>query len=251
MVALVLVLLLRLILRNLGWLRRRERAPDSLVVEVHAAEDEPIAGDDDLPDLPEDELLAHARRALEAGQLDEAVIYARGAALRRCARHGWLRLHRARTDREYLRKLRGQPDTQANVRTVLDAVEDHRWAGRQLTEDGARGAVEAAARVLSLALAALLCVGLLLPGEAVAGPRRYAPMATRRSTSWWKSRAFGARASGWTTSTSSTPTSSCSISTRWIPRPRPGPTFGTSSRRAAAWCWPGIRGRPSKTCSAT
>lgn len=156
-----------LIAGALGWSRP---APRRRVEQVGPAAEVGIEGDDDLPSLPEQELLALGWRALEEDRLGEAAVYARGAALRRLARIGLLRLHRARTDREYVAALRGEPERQAALVEVVGAVEAHRWALRPLSDAQARGALEAAARVL--AVLALCCV--LLP-EARAGNERYGP----------------------------------------------------------------------------
>ncbi len=166
-VALLVLLLVRMILRRLGvWTGRS--APSAL--DLSRVEVRGIEGDDDLPALPEHELLARAWALLEAGQLGEAVIMARGAALRRLARRGWLHLHRARTDREYLAALRDQPEERAHIAVTLAAVETHRFALRPLDVGEARAAVEAAARIVVVVLLTLL----LLPTQAWAG-RRYAP----------------------------------------------------------------------------
>jgi hypothetical protein len=115
-----------------------------------------IEGDDDLPALPEDELLAFAQAALAAGRIGEAVLYARGAALRRLARRGLLRLHKARTDREYLQGVRHESTTHGALREVLTAVEDLRWAGRTPDRSQAAAAVDAAGRILAMLLLAAL-----------------------------------------------------------------------------------------------
>jgi len=126
-----------------------------------------IEGDDDLPALPEDELLSYARQALREGRIGDAAIYARGAALRRLARRGLVRLHVSRTDREYLRAVTG--DEGPALKTVLGAVEDLRWAGSKLTAERALAAVDAAAKILAVAFGALLWAG---PAH---GASRYGP----------------------------------------------------------------------------
>ncbi len=170
-VAVLIVVLLRVLWSKLGLggaqPPRRALAPTAPQVVIDA-----IDGDDDLGALPEDELLARARRALEAGALGEAVLFARGAALRRLARRGLLTLHKARTDREYVRGVAREPETRDALGSILSAVEDLRWAGRTLTTDRARDAVHAAARILGAALCALL---MLWPHVAHAGARRLAP----------------------------------------------------------------------------
>ncbi len=166
-VALLVLLLVRLILRRLGvWTGR----PAASALDPSRVELRGIEGDDDLPALPEDELLARAWALLEAGQLGDAVVMARGAALRRLARRGWLHLHRARTDREYLAALGDQPEERAHVAVTLAAVETHRFALRPLDVAEARAAVQAAARIL-----AVLLIGLLLLPTPAWASRRYAP----------------------------------------------------------------------------
>lgn len=170
-VAVLLIGLARMLLRSVGWGRHAPLFPEPPQAAVAAVVDDGIEGDDDLPALPEAELLARARTALTEGRLGEAVVYARGAALRRLARHGRLVLHRARTDREYLRAVRDDPATRDALGQLLRAVEDHRFAGRVLSEAAARGAVDAAGRLVGVALAVLL-LGLLTPAWA---SRRHAP----------------------------------------------------------------------------
>lgn len=165
-VAVVLVVIVRFALERL----QREAPRDH--GQVRDAPPPPAAaieGDDDLPMLPEDELLGFARQALAEGRLGDAALYARGAALRRLARRGLVRLHRARTDREYLRAVQPEPETASLLRAVLHAVEDLRWAGRRLNREGAERAVEAAGRILAVALAALVFV---TPAN---GASRYGP----------------------------------------------------------------------------
>jgi hypothetical protein len=154
-VATLVLFILRQAFDRLGWLPKPpEPEPELATIEV-------IEGDDDLPALPEEELFARAQAALERADLGEAVVYARGAALRRLARRGLLVLHRARTDREYLRRIRRDADLTSLLTAILTAVEDHRWAGRELTRDKAAAAVAAAGRiVLPLLLLALALVPL-------------------------------------------------------------------------------------------
>lgn len=167
--ALGLMVLVRVLVRRFGWLQAQAPRPvDPTAEEVAVL---PVAGDDDLPTLPEEDLLAEAWRLLAEGRLGEAVVHARGAALRRLARRGLLRLHRARTDREYLRALQAAPEVGAPVAEILGAVEAHRWAHTVLDPARARSAVEAAARVLATGLVLLT---LAFPGTAHA-QRRHAP----------------------------------------------------------------------------
>lgn len=156
LVAGVVVVLARVLLGAAGWLPA-PTTPTRSPVEVDV-QPEGIVGDDDLPALPEDVLLDQARAALDAGRLGDAVVLARGAALRRLARRGLLRLHRARTDREYLDGVAELAEVRAALGVVLGAVEALRWAGRGLTAERARDAVSAAGRIVAVALVALAIV---------------------------------------------------------------------------------------------
>lgn len=161
-VAFLVLLLLRWIGGALGIWRSVAPSDPGLLLDLDAGFADGLEGDDDLPALPEDELLARAEEAMSHSRYGEAAIFARGAALRRLARRGLLHLHRARTDREYLRALREDPSIRDGMRTVLKAVEDHRWAGRVLSGEDARSAVDAAGRILAAGVVLLL----LLPGLA-------------------------------------------------------------------------------------
>lgn len=171
LVAVLLVIVLRALWSWLGG-RRRPVPQEGPSPEIAAPVLAGLEGDDDLGAQPEDALLAQARRALAEGRLADAVLLARGASLRRLARRGLLTLHKARTDREYVRGVAREPDTRALLADVLGAVEALRWAGHGLTVERATQAVGAAARLLA---AALLLVAVAWPGLAVAGPRRNAP----------------------------------------------------------------------------
>jgi hypothetical protein len=168
-VAALIVAVSWFIARQLGWRRLTPAGAPVATVLVEPLPVQGIEGDDDLPALPEEALLVRAQQALEAGLLGEAVVFARGAALRRLARRGLLRLHRARTDREYLRAVGGQGEAVDALREVLRAVEDHRWAHRVLSIDQARAAITAAARILAMACWALV----VLPAQA--SDARYGP----------------------------------------------------------------------------
>lgn len=156
-----------LLLMRAAWSMWQRRAPMPVSAPTTPAQVDAIEGDDDLPALPEDELLSYARQALRDGRIGDAAIYARGAALRRLARRGLVRLHVSRTDREYLRAVSG--DEGPALKTVLGAVEDLRWAGSKLTAERALAAVEAAAKILAVAFGALLWAG---PAH---GASRYGP----------------------------------------------------------------------------
>lgn len=167
-VAALVVVLIRQLLLRMGWI-----APPAREVRVAAVDvvEDVIEGDDDLPAWSEDRLLQAAHEALAAGRLGEAVVFARGAALRRLARQERLTLHRARTDREYLRAVEADREVHAGLTDILRAVEDHRWAGRILSHDTATRALDAAGRLLAMLL---LAWALLVPTDALAA-RRHAP----------------------------------------------------------------------------
>ncbi len=125
---------------------------------------------DDIPEGPPDDLLGAARRALDEGRHGDAVTLARGAALRRLAAIERIVLHRARTDREYVRMVSKDPNVQGSLRTVVSAAEIHRWGGRPIDRTLAQGAIQAAEHLLLIGAVALL---LAIPGTANAG--RYGP----------------------------------------------------------------------------
>ena len=171
--------------------------PDAPTVAVRAAareddEEEQSFAEavDDVPDLPSDDLLREARTALEAGELGKSAVLARGAVLRRLGERRVLKLHRARTDREYLRQAGREPqDTdpaallddaeraaiQAELRAVLDVAEQHRWGRVPLDAPGVRAALESAGQLLArVGLAVALSIGVL-GGSAHAANERYGP----------------------------------------------------------------------------
>ncbi len=155
-VALLVLVVFRFLWRWFGW--RNPSEPPSEPASVAPVEEE-LPELDDVPALPSADLLAAARAALAAGDFGQAALLARGAALRGLGERGVLRLHRSRTDREYLRSVRKDASTSTALRTVLRAVEDHRWGGEPLDATRARSALEAAARLLAIGL---LVLGLLL-----------------------------------------------------------------------------------------
>lgn len=169
LVAAVLVGLLYLLVRVLvRWFgnRRVEDAPtpERPAVQVTVAVPDP----DEVPDAPVGDLLSGARAALAAGRLEDAVLLARGASLRSLGNAGRLRLHRSRTDREYVRALRREKELQGHLRAVVRAVEDVRWGGRRVSAEVAAAAVEAASRVIAPTAVLFLVLGALLalPGTA-------------------------------------------------------------------------------------
>ena len=173
-VALLVAVVLRVAWTTFG----RRRRPDTEAAPAPAPV--PTLEPDEVPDLPSDDLLASARAALAEDRLADAVMYARAAALRRLGEGERIRLHRSRTDREYVRSLRKDATSQAELRLIIAATEAVRWAGRPLTHDRARSALAAAERLLEaikpIALVALVALGLALHAPAKAqGYDRYKP----------------------------------------------------------------------------
>lgn len=166
-VALLVLVVLRLIVAAFRWGKREPETSEGAdrpvqIVEVTA---------DAVPELPVEDLLAAARRALGEGRWADAVLLARGAALRQLGDAGRLRLHRSRTDREYLRAVRRDEAVHEPLREVLGAVEQHRWGGVQVGEALARRVFGAAQRLLAV-------VGIVLLVAIVAGAAddwRYGP----------------------------------------------------------------------------
>lgn len=168
LVAVVVIVAIRLLVAYVGWQRRpRPARAEPAPPEIRAI------AEDEVPELPSRDLLAAARRALGEGRYGDAVLLSRGAALRALGDRGRVELHRARTDREYVRSLRDAPDLHQPMREVIAAVEAHRWGGRAIAADAARAAVGAAERVIAAIGAAALVGWLLAPGDARAN--RYDP----------------------------------------------------------------------------
>jgi hypothetical protein len=168
LVAVALLLLLRLVWQWVGSLAPR----DKKLAAAATARVEVVVTADDVPELPSDDLLSAARRALAEGRTGEAVLLARGAALRRLGEAGKVVLHRARTDREYVRSVRKDPEIEAPLRDVVRAVEIWRWGGRLVSADVAKGAIDAVERIVAKLGAAAL---LLLAIEQDAAANRYGP----------------------------------------------------------------------------
>jgi hypothetical protein len=159
-VAAVVLIILRVLIGWFGTDLRTE--PVGLSVPVV---DDALDSELDIPDLPSDSLLDRARRALAEGQLGDAVLFARAAALRGLDELGAVRLHRSRTDREYVRSV--AKEHREHLRAIVSAVETHRWGGRTLPMDLAKAAVEAAARILPMLLLSATAYGQT--------PYRYGP----------------------------------------------------------------------------
>jgi hypothetical protein len=158
-VALALAVLLVAGMRVLLQLRRRA---EPTLRPADALADLPMA-DDGLPALPHEALLAAARAALAEGRVGDAVALSRAAALRGLGADGALILHPSRTDREYVRALRGE--RREALAEVVGAAEAVRWEGR--APDGRRAAavLARAAWLLGAAMA------LLVASPARAGER--------------------------------------------------------------------------------
>jgi hypothetical protein len=132
---------------------------------------------DDVPDIPSDDLMDRARAALDQGRHGEAVLLARAAALRRLGEAGRIRLHRSRTDREYVRAVRADAAVHRELRDIVHRAEAVRWAGLPLDRAAAAEVLGAAERLLgSVALKALgaLLLGGALLWHAPAGAQSYA-----------------------------------------------------------------------------
>ena len=91
---------------------------------------------DDVPDVPSDDLLRHARAAFEDERYNEAILFARAAALRRLGEADAIRIHRSKTDRQYLRTIRRkQPGFYEPLNALLRMVELCRWAGLRASKE--------------------------------------------------------------------------------------------------------------------
>ena len=164
LVALGGVFLLVLILRFIGTRRGEE------VVEVARGvvrDDAPLdVLDEEVPDLPGATLLQQAQEALESERFVEAVALARAAALRGLAEEGAIRLHRARTDREYVRQTRRKkPDAEASLAEVVRAVEGQRFGGRLIDAQTAERVLAAVGRLLRNIAPFLLIAVMLGAGD--------------------------------------------------------------------------------------
>ena len=167
-VAALVLVLVRAFWATFGGRRSREPEPEPQLVEE---EDDAAEALPDVPDLPSDDLLAAARRALAEGRLGEAAMLARGASLRHLGKAARLKLHRSRTDREYVRSLKADPELQGDLRTVVRAVERHKWGGNPLTPGVASEALAAAQRLLQVVAAVWL--GFALLGASAAHAQSY------------------------------------------------------------------------------
>ncbi|MCB9689549.1 MAG: DUF4129 domain-containing protein [Alphaproteobacteria bacterium] len=147
-VAAIVLLLLRLLVMSFG---RGSRPQRPTVAMPSAGTVEAVV--EEVPEAPSTDQLASAKAALADGRYGEAVVLARGAALRSLGERGRLRLHRSRTDREYARSLRGDPAVGEDLAAVVRAHERHRFGGEGADRTLAERALEAAARILAVGVA--------------------------------------------------------------------------------------------------
>ncbi len=165
-VAIFVVAILALVVRwliswwSLRW-KPKPVAPPPVPVQVDVLSEA-------VPVAPSADLLAAAREALAAGRLDEAVLLARAAALRRLEEKEKLTLHRSRTDREYLRQLKRTPELHDPMKELIRTVEEVRFGKRAISADRAKHALSAAERLLAALMAALLAWTLAAPEDALA-----------------------------------------------------------------------------------
>ncbi len=177
LVAALILVLLRAFLATFGRGRRGGASSESDPrLETAPAPEEPP--DDALPDVPALDaggLIQRAEAAFSEGAWGEAAWLARGAALKQLHRRQRLKLHRSRTDREYLRALAAEPDLQADLRVVVDAAERHRWGATSVADALARRALDAARRLFELASVLLVAGGLVGAEPAWAQSDRFGP----------------------------------------------------------------------------
>ncbi len=166
-VALVVLVVIRLVLMFVGTGGDAPEAP-----KVVAVARQTVPTPDEVPEAPSRDQLDDARQALADGRYADVVLIARGASLRALAEQGFIRLHRARTDREYRRRLKNEPHVHDPLALVLQAVEAQRWGGVPPDRARASSVLEAAARVLATVAPIVLAVLLL---GASADRYRYGP----------------------------------------------------------------------------
>lgn len=154
-VAALILVVARLVWSGVSWARRREDR--GLVRDVEQPEVD--LADDDVPERPSEDLLAEARRALEAGHSNRAVLLARGASLRHLHDQRRIVLHRSRTDREYTRKLKGDVHLYQALKAILRAVERLKWGGSPIDIPAAKEVLNQAERIVAT-VAPLLMLAL-------------------------------------------------------------------------------------------
>jgi len=170
LVALGILVLARFLWSRFGWRDRTREEAEVVLVEV--GDDELDEALPEVPAAPSHDLLQLAEMALTEGRAGDAVVLARGAALRSLGERAVLRLHRSRTDREYVRQAPGGEVRDA-LRTVVAMAEAFRFGRRAPEEGAARAALAAAARLVR---GALWCLALVGSTQALAQtPERYGP----------------------------------------------------------------------------
>lgn len=172
LVALGILVLARFLWSRFGWGGRPEAVPEAM---VEAVDDDAL--DDALPEVPaapSSDLLGMAEAALADGRAGEAVVLARGAALRVLGERQVLRLHRSRTDREYVREAPAG-EVRTALRTVVAMAEAFRFGHRAPDEGAARAALEAAARLVRAGGLLLLLLALGGAEARAQTPERYGP----------------------------------------------------------------------------
>ncbi|MEN0063682.1 MAG: DUF4129 domain-containing protein [Myxococcota bacterium] len=175
LVAALVLVLLRAFYITFGRFRRRSTpSPDEPAVTADLAPDDLDEALPDVPKLTSLGLIDRARASFAEGRWGEAAWLARGAALKHLHAQSLLRLHRSKTDREYLRAVRSHPEVADDLKTVVRAAERHRWGGQPVAEADANEALDATQRLLATIVAVLLMVGFAVPGTAFAQSDRYA-----------------------------------------------------------------------------
>jgi hypothetical protein len=127
-----------------------------------------------VPSAPAADLLTLAEGALAEGRVGEAVVLARGAALRTLGQRGTLRLHRSRTDREYVRQAPAGEVREA-LREVVAMAEAVRFAERAPDAAAAQTALKAAARLVRVATLVAALIGVGATDALAQSPERYGP----------------------------------------------------------------------------
>lgn len=169
-IALGVLVVIRLIFWAIAQRRVGEVEERALVSTVGAPVIESVT-DTEVPDIPSDDLLSAAERALAEDRVEDAILLARAAALRHLGDAGVIRLHRSRTDREYLRSTRRKPDVEGGLKVVVRWVELLRWGGSRATSSDATAVLSAVRKLIGTV--AVLCIVALAMGAD--GDYRYGP----------------------------------------------------------------------------
>ncbi|WP_417736211.1 DUF4129 domain-containing protein [Rosistilla oblonga] len=133
----VLVLLIVAAIAYAFMLHERDRAPRrGAAAERGDRESETAERLQRLPvqiDQPASNLLSEARRLMEAGRYNEAIVYLFSHELVQLDRHQLLRLARGKTNRQYLREIRQSYDLQEILHNTIHAFEDAFFGDHTLT----------------------------------------------------------------------------------------------------------------------